>query len=208
MANDYRPGADGVQQIVLASGSPRRLGLLGKIVPSFRVLVPDTDEGVIRQQEDLLVAARAKLRQARLREPDALIVAADTGVFCAGRYLGKPSDLSEAGEYLRALSGCWHSVFTGLSVSAPRSAQEALVETRVLFRELSEEELDWYLSGEQVLDKAGGYAIQGRAAVFVRRIEGDYFNVMGLPLATVHDLLRELGWRPGRDGPCPHQGGR
>lgn len=183
-----------MQQIVLASGSPRRSELLRKVEHSVRVLVPGTDEGDIRRPEDLLGAARAKLRQVRSQEPDALIVAADTGVFCAGRHLGKPSDQAQAREYLRVLSGRWHSVFTGVCVSIPGRVREELVETRVAFRRLSEDELDWYLGGEQVLDKAGGYAIQGRAAVFVRRIEGDYCNVMGLPLAMVYDLLRELGW--------------
>ncbi len=207
MGNDYGPVVDGVQQLVLASSSPRRRELLGKIVPSFRVLVPGTDEGDIHRKEDLLAAASAKMRQVRSQVPDALIIAADTGVFCDGRHLGKPSDVTQAREYLRALSGRWHTVSTGLSVSAPSCEREELVETRVLFRRLSEGELDWYLREEQVLDKAGGYAVQGRAAVFVLRIEGDFFNVMGLPLATVYDLLRGLGWRPDGQSPCLNQGG-
>ncbi len=195
------------QRVVLASSSPRRRELLRRIVPAFQVVVPDFEEGTIHSPEDLLEAARGKMQAVRRKEPAALIVAADTGVFVDGQHLGKPTDTAEAREHLRALSGRWHSVFTGLCISLSGAEREALVETRVRVRELREEELDWYLADEDVLDKAGGYAIQGKAAAFVDRIEGDYANVMGLPLATLYSALRELGWRPDRERPCVGRGG-
>lgn len=154
------------------------------------------DEGEVLAPPDLLRAARRKAAWARERRPDGIVVAADTGVFRDGVPYGKPRDLAEARAFLRALAGGWHSVFTGLVV-AGREEREALVETRVLFKPLDEEEIADYLAREDVLDKAGAYAIQGRAAPFVLRIEGEYTNVVGLPLATLDRLLREVGWRRG-----------
>ncbi|MFO8034344.1 MAG: Maf family protein, partial [Candidatus Bipolaricaulota bacterium] len=200
MGVDYGPGGAPTQRLILASGSPQRWELLGRIDSSFHVAVPDSDEGSISTPGDLVDTARGKMLAVRAEEPQALIVAADTGVFLGGRHLGKPSGPEEARKYLRALSGRWHSVFTGLCVSLPGCVREELVETGVRFRSLSEEELDWYIAGEYVLDKAGAYAVQGRAAVFVERIEGEYTNVVGLPMATLYGLLQELGWGPGQYG--------
>jgi len=180
---------------VLASGSPRRAQLLALLVEDFRVVVPRVDEGEPREPEDLLAAARRKAAAAR--GEGGIVIGADTGVFLGGRHFGKPRDLAEAREMLAALSGKWHRVYTGVCVLGPQGREEALVETRVRFARLSPEEIDWYLKAEEVLDKAGAYGIQGRAGAFVEGIEGDFFNVMGLPLATVYRLLRRQGWRPG-----------
>lgn len=154
------------------------------------------DEGEVLAPPDLLRAARRKAAWARERRPDGIVIAADTGVFRDGVPYGKPRDLEEARAFLRALAGGWHSVFTGLVV-AGQGEREALVETRVLFKPLDEEEIADYLAREDVLDKAGAYAIQGGAAPFVLRVEGEYTNVVGLPLATLDRLLREVGWRRG-----------
>lgn len=162
----------------------------------FEIVVPHSDEGVIRSPADLLHAARGKVRAVRDGDPTALIVGADTGVFLDGRHMGKPVDRTEAKAYLRALAGRWHAVFTGVHAALPGEQRESLVETHVRFRDLTEEEIDWYVASENVLDKAGGYGVQGRAAVFVERIEGEYTNVVGLPMATLYGLLRDLGWRP------------
>ncbi len=207
MGTDYGPARCPTQRMVLASSSPRRRELLRRISPAFRAVVPHFEELPIWAPGDLVEAARGKMLAVRQREPQALIVAADTGVFLQGQHLGKPAHLKEAREFLRALSGRWHSVFTGLCISPPGTSREELVETRVLFRELNEEELDWYLAVEDVSDKAGAYAIQGKAAAFVDRIEGDYANVMGLPLATLYSALQELGWRPDRERPSVGRGG-
>ncbi len=180
---------------------------MGMLDGRFDVVVPGGDEGDIRSPADLLEAARKKVCAVRDGEPTALIVGADTGVFLGDRHLGKPADLTEAKAYLRALAGRWHAVFTGVHAALPGDAREALVETRVRFRELTDEELEWYVASEEVLDKAGGYGVQGRAAVFVECIQGEYANVVGLPLATLYRLLRELGWRPDMDQRASSDGG-
>ncbi|MCR4391478.1 MAG: Maf family protein [Candidatus Acetothermia bacterium] len=197
MALDYENLGPTRQRLILASSSPRRIELLRLLCPQFEVMAPRVDEGEIQGPADLLRTARRKAETVRAQRPHGLVIAADTGVFRDGRAYGKPSDLDEAQATLRALAGGWHSVCTGLVLLSGSAEREALVTTRVLFKPLTEEEIAWYLGVEEVLDKAGAYAIQGRAAPFVERIEGDFFNVMGLPLATLYRLLRELGWRPG-----------
>ena len=179
---------------MLASGSPRRAQLLALLTQDFQVVVPEVDEGRPAGPQDLLIAARRKAET--VRREGAIVIGADTGVFLSGRYFGKPADLAQAREFLLALSGRWHEVYTGVCVLGPAGAETALVSTRVKFFPLTAEEIDWYLLSEEVLDKAGAYAIQGRAGAFVERIEGDFFNVMGFPLSIVYRLLRRQGWRP------------
>ncbi|HEU68353.1 MAG TPA: septum formation protein Maf [Candidatus Acetothermia bacterium] len=198
MVKHYGSPTAAEQRIVLASTSPRRISLLKAIVAEFAVVAPEAEEGEIRTPEDLLNVARRKAEHVRERHRRAIVIGADTGVFRDGRPYGKPRDVTEARATLASLAGGWHSVFTGLALLAPSAERTDLVETRVLFKPLSEEEISWYLSREDVLDKAGAYAIQGGAAPFVERIEGDYFNVMGLPLSLLYRRLRELGWRPGK----------
>jgi len=176
-------------------------------VPEFDCVVPRVDEGTIRFPEDLLVTARRKAAACSPAAGEQLVLAADTGVFVQGRHLGKPTDRSQAAEMLRMLSGRWHVVYTAVCLRAPGNVREAVVETGVRFHSLSDEEISWCLSGEDVMDKAGAYAIQGRAAAFVERIEGEYTNVVGLPLGVVYRMLRELDWRPGVAGASRTEGG-
>ncbi|MCS7240511.1 MAG: Maf family protein [Candidatus Bipolaricaulota bacterium] len=190
MTKDYTP------PIILASSSPRRQELLRLLIPEFLVVPPKVEEWEVQRPEDLLALAEAKALAVAQCHPQALIIAADTAVFRDGQFFGKPRDLMEAKAFLSALSGGWHSVFTGLVVWKEAVRHARLVETRVLFRRLLREEIDWYIQCEDVLDKAGAYAIQGRAAAFVERIEGDFYNVMGLPLSVLWQILWELGWRP------------
>jgi len=191
MAKDYT-----TPTVVLASSSPRRAALLRLLVPRFSVVPPAIPEEGVHRPADLLALAERKARAVAARHPQALVVAADTGVFRDGRAFGKPRDLEEARAFLRALSGGWHTVVTGLVVLRDGKTFEELVETRVLFRELADWEIAWYLGREEVLDKAGAYAIQGAAAAFVERIEGDFYNVVGLPLCALWRLLLAAGWRP------------
>lgn len=193
---DYPNAVRGAQRIVLASSSPRRAQLLALITKQFEIVAPKVDEGAPTGPADLLTAARRKAEAVWPDHREAIVIGADTGVFLAGRHFGKPRDLAEAREMLSALAGRWHTVVTGVYLLSPQGREEALVETRVKFHPLSPEEIDWYLASDDVLDKAGAYAIQGRAGVFVERIEGDFFNVMGFPIATVYRLLKRLGWRP------------
>ncbi|HPD06580.1 MAG TPA: Maf family protein [Candidatus Bipolaricaulis sp.] len=196
MAPDYGVSRFPGQRLILASGSPRRVELLRLLSPEFETVTPAVEEGEVAAPEDLVRIAHRKAERVRALRPEGVVVAADTGVFRNGKAYGKPRDLREAWEILRALSGGWHSVFTGLVVAAPGTSREALVETRVEFKPLSDDEIRRYLAREAVLDKAGAYAIQGGAAPFVTRIEGEFFNVMGLPLATLSALLHDVGWQP------------
>lgn len=190
MALDY------TSSVVLASSSPRRAALLRLLVPSFSVIPPGVPEEEVVEPADLLVLAERKAQAVGKDHPQAFVVAADTGVFRDGRAFGKPRDLQEAREFLRALSGGWHTVATGLVVLRNGRIYRDLVETRVFFRPLADWEIEWYLGKEEVLDKAGAYAIQGAAAAFVERIEGDFYNVVGLPLCALWRLLLAAGWRP------------
>ncbi|HAF71240.1 TPA: septum formation protein Maf [Candidatus Acetothermia bacterium] len=196
MAQDYPKPTGALQRIVLASSSPRRARLLKLITERFEQVPPRVDEGDPKTPEDLLLAARAKAQAVGERVEKAIVIAADTGVFVSGRHLGKPRDLDEARRMLAALSGRKHTVATGVCVLSRTGMEEELVSTRVKFFPLTPEEIDWYLGSEGVLDKAGAYGIQGRAAAFVEGIEGDFYNVMGLPVSTVYRLLKRAGWRP------------
>jgi septum formation protein len=182
-------------RIVLASASPRREDLLRRIVDSFDVVasvVEEPRDGAPRHR--VLEAAQRKARDVAAREAG-LIVGADTIVALGRRLLGKPASRDEAAAMLRDLSGRRHDVFTGLClVDTRRRIERTAVErTRVHFRRLAEREIAAYLDTGEHVDKAGAYAIQGRAAAFVDRIRGDYTNVMGLPVARLTLLLRELG---------------
>ena len=139
--------------------------------------------------------AEGKARDVADQNRDFLIIAADTVVAAAGRILGKPRDEQEAREMLRFLSGKWHQVHTGLALYHRAAKREALMveTTMVHFRELSEEEIVFYVKSGEPMDKAGAYGIQGLGAVLVDRIEGCFFNVMGLPLARLTLLLKDFG---------------
>jgi septum formation protein len=143
-----------------------------------------------------LAKARAAASAAAASGASAFILGADTAVVAGSALLGKPASQIEAARMLRALSGCTHTVLTGVAViRLPDRAERTAVEsTSVAFARLSDEEIEAYVSSGEPGDKAGGYAIQGRAARFVTRIEGCYSNVVGLPVARVYALLRELGW--------------
>jgi septum formation protein len=184
--------------LVLASGSPRRAELLALLGHPFEIFRPEIDERV-RPGETPAAAvvrlAREKAAAGSKAFPRAIVVAADTLVVLDGDLLGKPRDRAEAAAMLRRLSGRAHRVFTGYAVSAPALAQPlvAHAETSVRLRPLGDEEIAGYVSSGEPLDKAGAYAIQGRAAAFVEGIEGSYTNVVGLPLAELAQLLRRVG---------------
>lgn len=145
-----------------------------------------------------LADAKAELVAARSVGP-AIVIAADTAVLAGSQILGKPRTTEDARQMLRALSGATHSVVTGVSlVRLPDGERRSFVETtRVQFSPLSAEDIEDYLATGEPFDKAGGYAIQGRAGRFIPRIEGCYFNVVGLPLARLARELAELGYHPG-----------
>ena len=183
-----------VQPLVLASQSPRRKELLEVLGIPFSIVVPETDERprTGESPEDYVVrVAREKAMNVSLRVANSVVLSADTVVTIDGHILGKPRDRSDAIRMLTQLSGREHQVFTAVCVLDQRDDQirEALEKTAVSFRRLTGREIEDYVGRENVMDKAGAYAIQGFASVFIPRISGSYSNVMGLPLAMVYELL-------------------
>jgi septum formation protein len=187
-----------MRKLVLASGSPRREQLLRQLGLSFTVDPSGSPEEAapgLLPQELARFLSLEKARAAAPRHPDAVILAADTfGVF-EGRNIGKPHDVREAREMLSLLSGRCHSVITGFTVLDTKNERcvTESVETRVYLKDLSTSEIDAYVLTGEPLDKAGAYAIQGRGAAIVERIEGDFFNVVGLPLFALCRMLEGFG---------------
>jgi len=183
--------------IVLASASPRRKELLARIVDEFLIVPSRREEPVEgKPRERVVHAASAKARDIAERHVG-VIIGADTLVILGKEVLGKPRSRDEARRMLEALSGREHAVVTGLCVLSTWTGAEtrAAEETVVRFRDLESDEIERYLDTGEGDDKAGAYAIQGRAGAFVDRIAGDYYNVMGLPLCRLVLMLREVGVR-------------
>jgi septum formation protein len=179
------------QKLILASTSPRRAELLKSAGLAFKTVRPDADEKLHAGETPVEYAVRTAREKAESLAvpPDTVILGADTVVAIEGHILGKPADDNDAEAMLRLLSGKMHEVITGVCL---RSAEKTVcfhVATAVLFRDLSEEEIAVYVATGDPLDKAGAYAIQNGAAGMVRRIDGSYSNVVGLPLCEVIEAL-------------------
>ena len=185
-----------MRPVVLASGSPRRRELLGQMgIENFEVLPAQGEETAPEGlAPDALVARLAlqKAREVAALRPEATVIGADTVVALDGRVLGKPSDEEEAREMLSALSGRRHQVYTGMAVLSGGQVFTHVECTQVEFRPLTAEEIAAYVATGESMDKAGAYGIQGRACVFIRGIQGDYYNVVGLPVCALHELLAQL----------------
>lgn len=185
-----------MRPVVLASGSPRRRELLGQMgIEDFEVLPAQGEETAPEGlAPDALVALLAlqKAREVAALRPEATVIGADTVVALDGQVLGKPSDEEEAREMLSALSGRRHQVYTGMAVLSGGQAFTHVECTQVEFRPLTAEEIAAYVATGESMDKAGAYGIQGRACVFIRGIQGDYYNVVGLPVCALHELLAQL----------------
>ena len=184
--------------IVLASGSPRRFDMLKMIgIEDFRVLPDTSDEevtpGLSPEQTVCEIALRKALNVSAKCNSDDVIIAADTLVYLDGNPIGKPADRDDAALMLRSLSGRCHTVYTGLAIIKGEVRRTGAEATDVYFRELSENEILTYVNSGEPMDKAGAYAAQGRGAVFVKRVEGEFFNVMGLPLCRLSVMLRDFG---------------
>jgi septum formation protein len=186
--------------IILASASPRRKELLEKIALTFKVEPSDFHEDLtsgVKPEELVIDISRGKARAVAAKYPDALIIAADTIGVIRGRIFGKPINALEAVKMLAMLSGKSHRVITGLTVldSKTQKLISKTVETRVYFKKLSVAEISRYVASGEPLDKAGAYAIQGLGSLLVEKIHGDYYNVMGLPLNALSQILQEFGVR-------------
>jgi septum formation protein len=195
--------------LILASRSPQRRAILEQLGVAFRVEAPNVEEltkGDPRTlvRENALRKARAVARSGRARAdaarsgrledaPPERVLGADTAVVLDGHVFGKPSDEHEAETFLRRLSGRTHEVMSGIALREPDGAERSDVAvTKVRFRRLEPPDLAWYLATGEWRDRAGAYAIQGRGAALVAKIEGDYWNVVGLPVAALLRLVPDL----------------
>ena len=184
--------------IILASQSPRRRELLKRMgLAGFRVVSPDVDEHMEEDLPPAQLVCRLSQRKARaVREQvgdEGLIIAADTVVALDGTVLGKPADELAAFKMLSTLSGVRHQVYTGLTVLRGGEEHTEYEVTDVSFRELTQGEIEDYIRTGEPMDKAGAYGIQGYGALFISGIQGDYYNVMGLPVCRLGQLLETLG---------------
>lgn len=189
-----------MKRVILASGSPRRTELLGQMGIKHEVIVSDVDEsGLGHLAPPELVQALASLKaQAVARDllkakEDGLVIGADTVVVLEGQILGKPRDSQDARQMLSQLSGNSHWVYTGVAIVdvANQTEETFMQKSKIYMKKISQEEIKAYVLTKEPLDKAGSYGIQGRGGVFIDKIEGDYFSVMGLPIAQLYDALKK-----------------
>ena len=181
--------------IILASQSPRRRELLAQIGVAFTVVTAGIDETPLPDEDHrsyTLRLADAKARAVLVQHPDSIVIGADTTVAVDGELLGKPVDAQDAACMLRLLSGRAHQVTTGIAVLTRDATHIAAETTTVSFTAMTDDEIAAYVATGEPMDKAGAYGIQGRAAQWIPRIEGDYNNVVGLPLARLAALLKRV----------------
>lgn len=184
--------------LILASQSPRRAELLGRLGLDFEIIPAEIDESYIDHEMPADHAerlAREKALTVATSHSEALVVGSDTIVVLGNDVLGKPRDREDAIEMLLRLSGREHEVFTGVAVASGERAESSLERVRVRFRNLDRQMCEEYVATGEPLDKAGAYGIQGFGSALVGEIHGDYFAVMGLPVVRTLDLIERFGWR-------------
>ncbi len=183
--------------MILGSASKRRSEILGFFSLSFSQIASHFDEETVLFEGDpkayALTLAKKKGEELTTQFPDELILTADTVVFCEGKLYNKPKNLQEGIDFLSTFSGKWQQVFTAVSVRKGGKIEGAVEETRLLFEELTEQQIHLFLETVNYQDFAGGYTIQGAGELLVQRIEGCYYNIAGLPLQTTKRLLKTMG---------------
>lgn len=182
--------------LVLASSSPRRKELLEKLSIPFTIYSPNVDESIDKDLKPAEIVSELSFRKAKKagnKYPDSYVIGSDTVVVYKGTVLGKPADRETARKMLFSLSGCTHSVYTGVSVVFGKSVKTFYEKTDVTFWDLSNEEIERYLDSGEPFDKAGGYGIQGQGGLFVKSIHGDFYSVVGLPISRLYQVLKEMG---------------
>ncbi|EAO55697.1 Septum formation protein Maf [Bacillus thuringiensis serovar israelensis ATCC 35646] len=187
-----RKEGENMKKIILASGSPRRKELLELASIPFEIVVSEVEEtiGAYSSPSDIVMSlALQKASAVAENNSDHIVLGADTIVTYESRILGKPSNEDEAKEMLQLLSGKTHEVYTGVAIISKEKTVTFYERTEVTFWELTEEEIDTYVTSKEPLDKAGSYGIQAKGSIFVQNIQGDYYSVVGLPM---HVSLREL----------------
>lgn len=187
-----------LEKLILASRSPRRAEILRAAGWHFEAVAADIDESAQVGEDAISYVNRLALTKAQTvagKMAEGLVLGADTTVLVYGEMLGQPLDDEDARRMLKLLSGKWHEVLTGVALIRVGAAAQAFVDhetTRVRFAEMSDEEVDWYVSTGEPRGKAGAYGIQGPAALFVEEIAGDYFNIVGLPMRLVYEMWQKV----------------
>lgn len=184
-----------MKKIILASVSPRRKELLKKIGIKFKVVESDFKEFTdpnLKPQELVKKLSLEKAKAVFKNHKDSIIIAADTIVVIRNEIIGKPKDKKDAKRMLNKLSGKMHYVYTGFTIIDSKPITKS-VKSKVYFRNLSSKEIDDYVAHEKPFDKAGAYAVQEKAGIFIKKIEGDFFNVVGLPIYALARELKKLG---------------
>lgn len=189
------------EKLLLASASPRRAEILRAVGWSFETWAANIDETMKAGEaaEDAVQRlALGKAEAAARLNKGALVLGADTTVVVDSQILEKPKDDEDARRMLGLLSGRWHDVLTGVALVRDERRAVAYERTRVRFGSMTDEEIDWYVKSGEPMDKAGAYAVQGRASLFIEEIRGDYWNIVGLPVRLVYKLVNEQsgGWTP------------
>ena len=194
MSNDKRSELF-LPEIILASGSPRRSEILNAVGWRFKKIVPEVDESEREGEMPAAYVQRLAIEKANavaVKEPETIVLGADTTVVIDDRIVGKPIDLADARSMIWDLSGRWHEVLTGVALALDGQYVSEVQTTRVKFSELNDADVDFLVNYGEPLDKAGAYAVQAQAALYIERIEGDYWNVVGLPISLVFDLFKQL----------------
>lgn len=185
-----------MKHLILASGSPRRKEILEQVGLDFCVLPSDVEEIITKQVPSDIVMELSKQKAEdvweKLDDKKHIVLGADTVVAYDGKILGKPKDVEDAKAMLRMLSGEKHSVYTGVTLVSENGLETFFEETLVEFYEMTEKEINAYVATGEPMDKAGAYGIQGKAAAFIKGIEGDYYNVVGLPIAKTLKFLQKM----------------
>lgn len=187
-----------MEKLLLASGSPRRAEILRAVGWPFATLATNIDETLAAGESAQAAVERLALEKAEAAAKQCsqgLVLGADTTVVVDSEILGKPEDEMDAQRMLRLLSGRWHDVLTGVALLRAGDESSRVVaheRTQVRFSAMSDEEIAWYIRSREPMDKAGAYAVQGRAALFIEEIRGDYWNVVGLPVRLVYELVGRM----------------
>jgi septum formation protein len=185
-----------MQKIILASQSPRRKKILEQVGLDFDVVVSDFDEAKIKFKTPQEMVEKLSLEKVKIiakKYPKAIIIGADTTVIFKNEIIGKPKSKADAFRILRLLSGNTHEIVTGFTVIKGNKSITKHVISKVRFKKMTEAEIKAYIATGEPMDKAGGYGIQERGSLFIESIDGDYFNVVGLPIFAVAEALKEFG---------------
>ena len=185
-------------ELILASGSPRRREMMQLIGMPFTVRVSEADEDILScsPEETVMTLAARKAAAVKKDAPGCCVIGADTIVYLDGQIIGKPVDKDDAFRILSLLSGREHTVYSGVCILTDEKELRFFETTRVTFAKLSKEEIEDYIASGEPMDKAGSYGVQGIGAVLVERVDGCYFNVIGLPVPTLYRKLSDLGILP------------